>query len=82
MFCDRLPDDIGSAAIGEALVVTGTTGADPSVEATAPSLKPTIPNVAAIFGEGSGLSRLLYARVGIAALVSHYTATKMNRRTA
>jgi uncharacterized membrane protein YuzA (DUF378 family) len=38
--------------------------------------------VAAIFGEGSGLSRLIYVLVGIAALVSLYTATKMNRRTA
>jgi uncharacterized membrane protein YuzA (DUF378 family) len=37
--------------------------------------------VATIFGEGSGLSRLVYVLVGVAALVSLYTATKMNRFT-
>jgi uncharacterized membrane protein YuzA (DUF378 family) len=36
--------------------------------------------VAAIFGEGSAISRIVYILVGIAALVCIYTATKMNRR--
>ena len=37
--------------------------------------------VAALFGEGSGLSRLVYILVGLAALFCLYTATKMGRRT-
>jgi hypothetical protein len=37
--------------------------------------------VATLFGEGSGLSRLVYVLVGLAALYSIYTATKMGRRT-
>ena len=37
--------------------------------------------VAAIFGEGSALSRLVYILVGLAALFCLYTATKMGRRT-
>ena len=35
--------------------------------------------VATLFGEGSALSRMVYALVGLAALYSIYTATKMNR---
>jgi uncharacterized membrane protein YuzA (DUF378 family) len=35
--------------------------------------------VAALFGEGSGLSRLVYILVGLAALYSLYTTTKMGR---
>ena len=38
--------------------------------------------VAAIFGEGSTLSRLVYVLVGLAALYSLYTTTKMGRRSA
>ena len=38
--------------------------------------------VAAIFGEGSAFSRLVYILVGLAALFCLYTATKMGRRTA
>ena len=38
--------------------------------------------VAAIFGEGSSLSRIVYILVGLAALFCLYTATKMGRRTA
>jgi uncharacterized protein len=38
--------------------------------------------VAALFGEGSALSRLVYILVGLAALFCLYTATKMGRRTA
>jgi uncharacterized membrane protein YuzA (DUF378 family) len=37
--------------------------------------------VAALFGEGSGLSRVVYVLVGLAALYSIYTTTKMGRRT-
>ena len=37
--------------------------------------------VAAIFGEGSALSRLVYILVGLAALFCLYTMTKMGRRT-
>jgi uncharacterized protein len=37
--------------------------------------------VAAIFGDGSALSRLVYILVGLAALFCLYTATKMGRRT-
>jgi uncharacterized membrane protein YuzA (DUF378 family) len=37
--------------------------------------------VAAIFGDGSALSRLVYILVGVAALFCLYTATKMGRRT-
>lgn len=36
--------------------------------------------VAAIFGEGSGLSRIVYILVGVAALIALYTSSKMNRR--
>ena len=36
--------------------------------------------VAALFGEGSGLSRLVYVLVGLAALYSIYTTMKMGRR--
>ena len=37
--------------------------------------------VAAIFGDGSALSRLVYILVGLAALFCLYTASKMGRRT-
>ena len=37
--------------------------------------------VATLFGEGSGLSRIVYILVGVAALYSLYTTTKMGRRT-
>ena len=37
--------------------------------------------VAALFGEGSTLSRLVYILVGASALYYLYTATKMGRRT-
>jgi len=37
--------------------------------------------VAAIFGDGSALSRIVYVLVGLAALFCLYTATKMGRRT-
>ena len=37
--------------------------------------------VATLFGEGSGLSRIVYILVGLAALYSLYTTTKMGRRT-
>ena len=37
--------------------------------------------VATIFGDGSALSRIVYVLVGLAALYSLYTLTKMNRRT-
>jgi len=36
--------------------------------------------VAAIFGEGSAFSRLVYILVGLAALYSIYTTMKMGRR--
>jgi uncharacterized protein len=36
--------------------------------------------VAAIFSEGSALSRIVYVLVGLAALYSLYTTTKMGRR--
>ena len=36
--------------------------------------------VAAIFGEGSALSRIVYILVGVAALIALYTSSKMNRR--
>ena len=36
--------------------------------------------VATLFGEGSALSRLVYVLVGLAALYSLYTTTKMGRR--
>jgi uncharacterized protein len=35
--------------------------------------------VATLFGDGSALSRIVYVLVGLAALYSIYTATKMNR---
>ena len=35
--------------------------------------------VATLFGDGSALSRIIYVLVGLAALYSIYTATKMNR---
>jgi uncharacterized membrane protein YuzA (DUF378 family) len=35
--------------------------------------------VASLFGEGTSLSRLIYALVGLSALYSIYTATKMAR---
>jgi len=38
--------------------------------------------VAALFGDGSALSRIVYVLVGLAALFCLYTATKMGRRTA
>ena len=38
--------------------------------------------VAAIFGDGSALSRIVYVLVGLAALFCLYTTTKMGRRTA
>ena len=38
--------------------------------------------VAALFGEGSALSRIVYVLVGLAALFCLYTTTKMGRRTA
>lgn len=34
--------------------------------------------VATLFGEGSGLSRVVYALVGLSALYSIYTASKMS----
>lgn len=34
--------------------------------------------VAALFGEGSGLSRVVYVLVGLSALYSIYTASKMS----
>jgi uncharacterized protein len=37
--------------------------------------------VATLFGEGSGLSRIVYILVGLAALYSLYTTSKMGRRT-
>ena len=37
--------------------------------------------VAAIFGDGSAFSRIVYILVGLAALVCLYTASKMNRRS-
>ena len=37
--------------------------------------------VAAIFGEGSTFSRLVYILVGLAALFCLYTTTKMGRRS-
>jgi hypothetical protein len=37
--------------------------------------------VAALFGEGSGLSRLVYILVGLAALFCLYTMAKMGRRS-
>ena len=37
--------------------------------------------VAALFGEGSTFSRLVYILVGASALYYLYTATKMGRRT-
>ena len=37
--------------------------------------------VAALFGEGSALSRIVYVLVGLAALFCLYTTTKMGRRT-
>jgi uncharacterized membrane protein YuzA (DUF378 family) len=37
--------------------------------------------VAALFGDGSGLSRVVYVLVGLAALYCLYTASKMGRRT-
>ena len=37
--------------------------------------------VAALFGEGSTLSRLVYILVGASALYYLYTATKMGRRS-
>ena len=36
--------------------------------------------VAALFGDGSALSRIVYVLVGLAALYSLYTTTKMGRR--
>ena len=38
--------------------------------------------VATIFGEDSALSRIVYVLVGLAAIYSLYTATKMGRRSA
>ena len=38
--------------------------------------------VAALFGEGSALSRIVYVLVGLSALYSLYTITKMGRRGA
>jgi len=38
--------------------------------------------VAALFGDGSALSRIVYVLVGLAALFCLYTTTKMGRRTA
>ena len=38
--------------------------------------------VAALFGEGSALSRIVYVLVGLAALFCLYTTSKMGRRTA
>ncbi|TFW10269.1 DUF378 domain-containing protein [Oxalobacteraceae bacterium OM1] len=38
--------------------------------------------VATLFGEGSTLSRIVYALVGLSALYSIYTASKMSRRHA
>ncbi len=38
--------------------------------------------VATLFGDGSALSRIVYVLVGLAALYSIYTATKMNRSPA
>jgi len=37
--------------------------------------------VATLFGEGSTLSRIVYALVGLSALYYLYTVTKMGRRT-
>ena len=37
--------------------------------------------VAALFGEGSTLSRIVYILVGLSAVYYLYTATKMGRRT-
>jgi len=37
--------------------------------------------VAALFGDGSALSRIVYVLVGLAALYSLYTTSKMGRRT-